>query len=146
MLIGEKDYSRFWNKVDKRDDESCWLYLGGGGGGYGHFWLNGKNIGAHVLSFSLFKNRFPKPKYHIHHKCENPKCVNPSHLEELDPRTHMLIGNNKIAILARKTHCPKNHEYTKENTYLSKRGMRHCRKCHAEREGVRRRRLKFSLA
>jgi hypothetical protein len=41
-----------------------------------------------------------------------------------------------------KTHCPKNHEYTEENTYVSKRGQRNCRTCHRDdvREASRRKR------
>lgn len=34
---------------------------------------------------------------------------------------------------ARKTHCPKKHEYSKENTYVDKTGRRHCRKCDADK-------------
>jgi hypothetical protein len=30
---------------------------------------------------------------------------------------------------ANKTHCPRNHEYTVENTYVSPRGYRVCRRC-----------------
>jgi hypothetical protein len=30
---------------------------------------------------------------------------------------------------AEKTHCPKNHEYTEENTYRNKEGRRWCRTC-----------------
>lgn len=33
---------------------------------------------------------------------------------------------------ADKTHCPQGHEYTEENTYVSKRGSRTCRTCQKE--------------
>lgn len=36
-----------------------------------------------------------------------------------------LIGEWQAA----KTHCPRGHAYTPENTYLSKRGWRNCREC-----------------
>ena len=41
-----------------------------------------------------------------------------------------------------KTHCPQGHEYTEENTRVSKRGQRSCRTCHriAVREAGRRKR------
>lgn len=32
-----------------------------------------------------------------------------------------------------KTHCPQNHEYDEENTYVDKRGQRSCKKCMRER-------------
>ena len=38
---------------------------------------------------------------------------------------------------ARKTHCPQGHEYSAENTYVY-RGLRGCRRCHADREAARR--------
>ena len=38
-------------------------------------------------------------------------------------------GNNFAAIHARKTHCPRGHEYTPENTRISKRNERTCRAC-----------------
>lgn len=45
---------------------------------------------------------------------------------------------------ARKTHCPKNHEYTPENTYRAKDGRRQCRTCNRDRarEYQRRKRAK----
>lgn len=44
---------------------------------------------------------------------------------------------------ARKTHCPKGHEYTTDNTYVDLRGWRICRTCH--REKLRRRRARKSV-
>ncbi len=32
-----------------------------------------------------------------------------------------------------KTHCPKGHEYSEENTYTDKNGYKHCRTCARER-------------
>jgi hypothetical protein len=37
-----------------------------------------------------------------------------------------------------KTHCPKGHPYTPENTYRSKAGRRLCRACHAAYQTARR--------
>lgn len=38
----------------------------------------------------------------------------------------------------KKTHCPKGHEYTSENTILSKEGWRRCRVCFYAKERARR--------
>lgn len=47
----------------------------------------------------------------------------------------------EISALGRKvdrTHCPQNHEYTGENTYIDKEGSRHCRACSRDRAQARR--------
>lgn len=36
-----------------------------------------------------------------------------------------------------RTHCPKGHPYSEENTGIRPNGSRRCRKCHAERENMR---------
>lgn len=41
--------------------------------------------------------------------------------------------NGKIRRNSKKTHCPKGHEYTEENTYLTKQGWRQCKTCKANR-------------
>lgn len=37
-----------------------------------------------------------------------------------------------------KTHCPKGHEFSDENTYTDARGYRHCRRCRRDRMRARR--------
>lgn len=130
---------RFWSKVSKGEESECWLWLAGtfADDGHGAFWFNGQNITAHRFSFYLRHGYLGDD--HIHHKCENKICVNPDHLERLTPYQHMLIGTSRCANQARQTHCKRNHEFNDKNTYVSKRGHRHCRKCHAEKENKRRR-------
>lgn len=79
---------RFWAKVDKREADECWLWLGAKGAGrndkwgltYGNFSIGGIQRGPHRFSYELHVGPIPKGMV-IDHVCCNSLCVNPGHLE-----------------------------------------------------------------
>lgn len=112
-------------------DSGCFEWTGAmSSNGYGQFWLNGKNVGAHRVSYEQFVEEIPDG-LEIDHLCRNRKCVNPDHLEPITGSENLLRGamRNKG-----KTHCPKGHPYELDgHQYLAdgrtKGRHRRCKPC-----------------
>lgn len=99
--------------------------------GYGRYRLPDRTVRAHRYAYQLLVREIPQ-SVQLHHTCENHGCVNPSHLVERDANLHNHEPGHVSAVNSAKTHCPKGHAYTKQNTYINKRGARNCRKCARE--------------
>ena len=101
--------------------------------------LDGAQLRPYRVAYALLVGPIP-PGFHVHHKCGNPRCINPDHLQAVLPGDHARLH----AEFANKaTHCKRGHPWDEKNTYpyVNRNGQvrRKCRACNAELENERQR-------
>lgn len=138
MTARVNELERFWAKVDKSEVDGCWNWLAFKLRGYGRFRRSRQgdaypSVFAHRFSYELVNGLIPDGLV-IDHLCRNPSCVNPAHLEAVTQQVNTLRGEGLGAVNAKKTHCPKGHEYAPDNTirawvHRHRSQVRECRKC-----------------
>lgn len=76
--------ARFWARVDRRDPDYCWLWVGPlNSNGYAVIsegGRRGRGIRAHRYAYELLVGPIPEG-LHLDHLCRVRHCVNPKHLE-----------------------------------------------------------------
>lgn len=115
----------FMRYVSKQD--SCWIWNGPvrdprrRNGHYGVFSLGGKRHSAHRWLYEHTVGPVPRDLFCCH-KCDNPRCVNPEHIfigSQADNIADCTSkGRHHSNRHSEKTHCPRGHEYSKENTMI----------------------------
>jgi hypothetical protein len=128
----EADRKRFVDRLVKPSDDECWIWTGMvDRKGYGRITVGGYSLSCHRFSFFIH-NKYLDPDRLVCHSCDNPPCSNPSHLFLGTFSDNMKDASRKMRCSGQlRTHCPKGHEYTPENTYIHgdpKKG-RQCKEC-----------------
>lgn len=99
-------------------------------------WVGGRNymVYAHRAAYESEYGPIP-PGMVVRHKCDNPPCVNPEHLEvgtQADNAKDMSVRGRVRNQHSGKSHCIRGHEFDTENTRIVANG-RECRACSKER-------------
>ena len=125
--------TRFMTKINKTPS-GCWEWIASTDrDGYGNFNYPTSTSTikrAHRASYDYFYGGIPEGMQ-VLHKCDNPPCVNP---------THLYLGSNQQNVNDRedrnrnhkknKTHCPQGHPFdTTHNTSMGRGKLRRCSIC-----------------
>lgn len=116
---------RFWAKV--RVTDGCWYWEGcTNKHGYGMFWLGRRARLAHRIVYAAFHHTLlpqgrSAQKWQINHKCKNPSCCNPRHLELLSASAHTVKDSSK-------SYCKRGHNLKSPDAQTTNGKCRKCQK------------------
>lgn len=115
------DVERFWAKASVGDPERCWNWNAGRtSAGYGGFYVGGRTLSAHRISYELTYGPIPEGLL-IRHDCDNPPCVNPHHL-----RTGTVRDNSMDSSIRGRNYRGTRHHFSK----MTPETVRQCREEH----------------
>lgn len=91
----------FWKRTKKQGE--CLVWTGattikhGSWGGYGKGKWAGRFYLAHRMAYELFYGIKPPEDKVVMHSCDNPPCVNPSHLKLLRQRIGQHLSSSDLS-------------------------------------------------
>ncbi len=142
VLVGEMVIAeRFHQRYVAEALTGCWLWDGQLVNGYGKFWNGMHSLYAHRYSFVLHRGAIPDGMV-VDHKCNNPSCVNPDHLQAISQRANLMRSTSaKAKLNSSKDNCPQcGGAY-----HFTKCGSRSCRRCRARAMRILRARWKQNV-
>lgn len=111
--------------------EKCleWQYSKTNGYGRWTKLINGKRKLAHRVLWEKENGKIPEG-LELDHLCRNRSCVNLDHLEPVTRLENQRRSPISITTVnSKKSHCPRGHEYSQENTYRLSKNRRSCLIC-----------------
>lgn len=78
--LNDQDIVRFWAKVAIVAQNDCWQWQAASSKGYGVFKIKNIQMYAQRVAYTIEYGAIPDGLV-IMHKCDNPLCVNPKHLQ-----------------------------------------------------------------
>lgn len=91
-----KDLTRFLQKIVVNPETGCWEWKNGATSpdGYGQFKLEGKRVQSHRASQTHFNGPI-RERYEVDHRCVNPLCCCPFHLEPVTKEVNLARKQNR---------------------------------------------------
>lgn len=118
-------------KIIPEPTSTIWLWTAATVNGYGRVSHNGRSSAlAHRVVYEIIKGPVPVG-FQLDHLYRVPCCVNPDHMEPVTHAENVWRGSSGNRERDR-THCPRGHPYSPENTRVTKQGWRNCRVCERE--------------